>query len=110
MPGRMSIGGRKEAIPYPHREIGESKLTDRHDVIFAVIQFMHYAFVSGQLFQRPQKFPLLTAVPLVLVALLVSFCLNAIHPLPVGLQLCIHVGLLFPAFSPVAPLGDALCF
>jgi hypothetical protein len=105
-----ALGGRKETVTHPHRQIRQGQLADGHDVIFAVIQFIHDAFVSGQLFQRPQKFPLLTSVPLVLGALLVAFCLNAIHPLPIGLQLCIHVGLLFPAFNPVVPLGDALGF
>ena len=49
----MCIGGRKETVTHPHRQIRQGQLADGHDVIFAVIQFIHDAFVSGQLFGSP---------------------------------------------------------
>lgn len=41
-PGSMSIGGRKEAIPDPHGQVGECHFADGNDLIFVVIQFVHH--------------------------------------------------------------------
>ena len=34
----------------PHAQIGESDLKPRHDLIFGVIQFLHFAFACSKLF------------------------------------------------------------
>ncbi len=45
----MSVRRRKTLIASPHREIGQSKLADRHNVIFAVIQLLHRPLLRGQI-------------------------------------------------------------
>src|SRR5438270_865134 len=40
----------KVVISDPHAQIGESDLQQRHDLIFAVIQFLHFAFACSKLF------------------------------------------------------------
>ena len=50
-PSGMSIGGRKEAIPDPHGEVGERHFADSHDLILAVIQFVHHPLTHCQIFQ-----------------------------------------------------------
>src|SRR5712692_6756579 len=43
LPGSMSIGGRKKAVPDPHGQVCKRHFADGHDLILAVIQFMHHA-------------------------------------------------------------------
>ena len=40
----------KVVISDPHAQIGESDLRQRHDLIFGVIQFLHFAFACSKLF------------------------------------------------------------
>jgi hypothetical protein len=40
----------KVVISDPHAQIGESDLQQRHDLIFGVIQFLHFTFACSKLF------------------------------------------------------------
>jgi hypothetical protein len=40
----------KVVISDPHAQIGESDLKPRHELIFGVIQFLHFAFACSKLF------------------------------------------------------------
>src|SRR6266567_5494288 len=44
----------KVVISDPHAQIGESDLQQRHDLIFGVIQFLHFAFACSKLFLLAQ--------------------------------------------------------
>ncbi len=49
-PPTRLIACSKVVIPDPHPQIGESDLQQRHDLIFGVIQFLHFAFACPEFF------------------------------------------------------------
>jgi hypothetical protein len=51
-PCGVRIGKRKIVVAGPHDHIHQRDLTDRHDLIFAIIYFIHLSFLGGQVLQR----------------------------------------------------------
>ncbi len=49
-PGGVSIGSRKILITDPHREIGHRHFTNRHHLIFSMVQFVHASFLERKRF------------------------------------------------------------
>jgi hypothetical protein len=47
----MRIAGRKETVTHPHRQIRQGQLADGHELIFAVIQFVHHPLLGRQIFE-----------------------------------------------------------
>ena len=78
----MRIGGRKETVAHPHRQIRQGQLANRHNLVFAVIQFMHHALICGQILQGSQEFTLFTTLFFMLNTLLVAFLLDTRDVLP----------------------------
>src|SRR5258706_7659845 len=48
-PGSMSIGLREMMVTSPHDKIGQRELENGHDVIFAIIEFIHRPLSRGQI-------------------------------------------------------------
>src|SRR5258708_373895 len=88
----MGIGGGKEAVTDPHRQVRQCELAHGHDVIFAVIQFMHHALFGCQVFQCAQEFALFATIAFMLATLLMAFLLDTIDALPQRFQLCVRFG------------------
>ena len=49
-PATRLVAFSKVVIPDPHPQIRESDLQQRHDLIFGVIQFLHFAFACSEVF------------------------------------------------------------
>jgi uncharacterized protein YbjT (DUF2867 family) len=61
MPTRMSLLCWKIVITHPQVEIRQGDLADRHDLILAVIQFVHLTFLLRQILHGSQQLTLETA-------------------------------------------------
>src|SRR5260221_12839394 len=68
MPTRMSVRVWKIAVTRTHPQIRQSYLTDGHDLVLAVVQFVHLPSLLYQILQSSQQFTLLPAVLLALTA------------------------------------------
>src|SRR5258708_876930 len=66
LPGGMRVVWRKIVVARPHHQIGKRELADGHDLVFPVIQLIHYPLVLLQVFQCPQNIALLMGIPLTL--------------------------------------------
>ena len=84
----------------PHDQIHQRDLTNRHDLIFAIVQLKHLPFLAGQVLQCPQHLTLFTAVALLLAPILVLSGLDSVDTLPQLLQFGINRGF---------ALASALC-
>src|SRR5205807_166224 len=49
-PATRLVAFSKVVMPDPHPQIRESDLQQRHDLIFGVIQFLHFAFACSEVF------------------------------------------------------------
>ena len=67
-------------------EIGQRQHTDRHQVIFVVIEFIHRPLRGVQVLQSAQEVTLLPDMASRLLTLLAARVLSAPHPLPRLLQ------------------------
>jgi hypothetical protein len=81
-PRSMGIVLRKIVVTRPHDEIGQSELTDGHDVIFAVIEFIHSPLSRCQILQGSQEVTLLLGIALILLTLLAALAVGSPHALP----------------------------
>src|SRR6266702_7134305 len=90
--------------------MGQGHFTDRHNLILTVIQFVHLAFLLGEILNGSQQFTLLSAVLLALRKLFVARVIG--FPLPLlgrfNFAVC-HGFLLFDCF-PLEPMLYALPF
>src|SRR5712692_1078357 len=79
LPRRVSIGGGEVVVTAPHHQIGQRDFAHRHDLILAVIQFVHRSLCSLQIFQQTEDVSLLFAVPLLLAELLIALLKGPPH-------------------------------
>src|SRR5712691_1684103 len=93
-PRRMGIGVWKIVVTRPHDEIGQRKLTHRHDVIFAVIEFIHGPLSCYQVLQCAQEITLLLRIAVILLTFLATLGIGSPHLLPAFLQVRIDQSLL----------------
>jgi hypothetical protein len=98
VPTGMSELGRKVAITHPHAHIRQSEFADGHDLVLAVVQFVHLTFLVCQVFNGPQQFALFTAVALTLGTLAIARV--------VGFPLLL---LFFPLRSGLGMVADDEC-
>ena len=96
MPTRMSVRFWKIAVTRPHPQIRQSYLTDGHDLVLAVVQFVHLPSLLYQIFQSSQQFTLLPAVLLALSKLAIA----GVVGFPLSLLVLLDLGVGHRLFLP----------
>ncbi len=51
LPGGMGLAGRKILVTRPHHQVGQGDFTDRHHLVFSVVQFVHLLFACREILQ-----------------------------------------------------------
>src|SRR6266508_2149405 len=72
LPGGMGVAGRKIHLARPHHQVGQRDFTDRHHLVFGVVQFVHLLFACREILQGAQQGALLLAIPLLLPVLAIA--------------------------------------
>ena len=96
MPTRMSVRFWKIAVTRPHPQIRQSYLTDGHDLVLAVVQFVHLPSLLYQILQSSQQFTLLPAVLLALSKLAIA----GVVGFPLSLLVLLDLGVGHRLFLP----------